>query len=145
MIRRRIGTAREAAVQSPFSPELRRVPGLRRRVNDVALRGHDRVRHVPFECPAQLAEHHDPEFGEIRVEVPAVVRPDRLTGSRVATDQVPTRSVLADRFLRPVLFAFVLLRQLVDVEMDGPRRAVWIRPVEGVWAGAQPNWNVLDA
>ena len=144
MIRRRIRAAGQAAVQPSFAPELWRVPRLRRRVDDVAFGGHNRARHISLERPAQRSEHYDPEFGEVGVEVPAVIWPHGLSRSRVAANQVPARPVLADRFLRPVLPPFVLLREIVHIDVDRPGLAAWIGNLERVWTGAETNRNYSE-
>src|SRR5438128_1411288 len=144
MIRRRIRAAGQTTVQARLAPELRRVPRSRRRVDDVSLAGDNRARLVSLECPSQLPEHHDPEFGEVRVEVPAIVRSHGLIGSCLSADQVASRPVLADGFLRPVFLRIILRCEIVDVEMDRPWFPVWVGYVERVRARAQPNRNVLD-
>src|SRR5580765_8063498 len=74
----------------------------------------------------------------------AVVRPHRLIGSGLTANQIASCPVLADGFLGPAFPGVVLLREIVDVEVDRPRSAVGIGHVERIGTRAQSDWDVLD-
>ena len=138
MIRRRIRAAGQTTVQPLFAPELRR------RATSSAAHRRCLLASATIELDTSPSNVHrsspsitTQNLGEVRVKMPAVVRPHRLIGAGLAANQVSSRPVLADGLLRPILLPVVLRGEIVHVEVDRPGLAVRIGHVERIWTGAQ--------